>query len=225
MENSFQTSFIPKKPIGADSSRFKDPTSIFLIIPIIILVISVVLSILLFAYKSILVKQESNLSASLLSIKGSFEQDTIKELNVFDNRTKIARDLLDNHFVFSPMFKLLGEITIPSVQYKKFDQQTTNKVSTINIEGIARDYRSIALQVDAFNTSKGSPFKEVVFSDILKDKSNNITFKLSFNVDPSLLSYKNNKTTEVDMVDNFIPPSGTPTTILPSLQNINNKIQ
>lgn len=224
MENSFQTSFIPKKPVGTNTSRFKEPISIFLVVPILILIISVLLSIFLFIYKSTLVKQESDLSASLLSIRDSFEQDTIKELNAFDNRTKIARDLLDSHFVFSPMFKLLGEITIPSVQYKKFDQQTTDEGSTVNIEGIARDYKSIALQVDAFNTREGALFKEVVFSNILKDKSNNISFKLSFKVDPSLLSYENNRT-EVDMVGDFVPSSGVPGVTLPSLQNINNKIQ
>lgn len=90
------------------------------------------------------------------------------------------------------MFALLGEITIPSVQYTNFSQQTGADGFAVTIEGIARDYKSIVLQSDAFNTPKGSSFKNILFYNLTKDKSNNISFNLKFTVDPSLLSYKNN---------------------------------
>jgi hypothetical protein len=62
------------------------------------------------------------------------------------------------------------------------------------MSGIARDYKSIALQADVFNTNEGRMFKDVVFSNITKDKNNYVTFNVEFNVDPKLLSYGNSIT-------------------------------
>ena len=95
----------------------------------------------------------------------------------------------------------------------------------MKIEGVARDYRSIALQADMFNSTKGLSFKNVVFSNLVKDKNNNIIFDLKFNVDPALLSYEKNNlldnstaTTSVPPVNNIVPTitnTATPTTTNP----------
>ncbi len=193
MENSFQTSFIPKKPITTSgSSASSAPRSLLSIIAIILLIVSILLSLGLFGYKLYLTKQKESLSASLSEARDSFEQDTIEELSLFDERTKSAKQILNNHIVMSPMFALLGDITIPSIQYTNFSQQSNDKGFFVKIEGLASDYRSIALQADMFNSTKGRLFKDVLFFDLEKNKENNIGFNLKFNVDPSLLSYEKN---------------------------------
>jgi hypothetical protein len=191
MENSFQTSFIPKKPMVSSSSD-REPRSLFLWITTLLLIISVAASVILFVYKIYLTKQKESSSASLLIARDSFEKDTIDELELFDKRTEGAKQILSNHVVFSPMFALLGDITIPSIQYTNFNEQTTDKGHLINMEGLARDYRSIALQADMFNSVKGRSFSNVLFSNLVKDKNNNISFNLKFNVEPDLLSYEKN---------------------------------
>jgi hypothetical protein len=188
MENSFQTSFIPKKPMVSSTSD-KEPRSLLLWIATLLLIISVAASIILFVYKIYLTKQKESSSASLLLARDSFEKDTIDELELFDKRMGAAKVILGSHVVFSPMFALLGEITIPTVQYTNFSQQTSNKESIINLQGLARDYRSIALQANEFNSVKGRSFSNVLFSNLTKDKNNNISFDLKFNVEPDLLSY------------------------------------
>jgi hypothetical protein len=192
MENSFQTSFIPKKPINTTSVVNRRPTSLFTVFSIIVLVIMVLASAGLFVYKNYLNNQKETLSASLLKVRDSFEKETIDELELFDKRTGAAKQILDKHIVLSPMFELLGSLTIPSIQYTKFEHQTNEKGFYVKMSGIARDYRSIALQADVFNTAKGRYFKNVVFSNLLKDKNNYVTFNVEFNVDPSLLSYEKN---------------------------------
>ncbi len=191
MENTFQTSFIPKKPIVSSASD-KAPRSLFSLVATFLLVLSIVLSGGLFGYKLFLTKQKESLSASLNIARDSFEKDTIDELSLFDKRTEAAKQILSNHLVMTPMFTLLGDITIPSVQYTSFHQQATDKGFLVTIEGVARDYRSIALQADEFNSTKGLAFQNVLFSNLEKDKNNNILFNLKFNVDPSLLSYEKN---------------------------------
>jgi len=191
MENSFQTSFIPKKPIVSDSLN-REPRSLFLWIATFLLIISIAASVLLFVYRIYLTKQKESSSASLLLTRDSFEKDTIDELELFDRRTESAKQILSNHIVLSPVFALLGEITIPSVQYTDFTQQTSKEEFLVNMKGVARDYRSIALQADMFNSARGRSFGDVLFSDLTKDKNNNINFNLKFSISPDLLSYEKN---------------------------------
>jgi len=195
MENSFQTSFIPKKPIVGNpvSNGIRSSSvSLFTVISVVILIVVGVSAGGLFLYKNYLTSQEEVLSSSIIKARGNFDKDTITDLETFDKRSSAARTVLKNHIVLSPMFKLIGDLTIPQVQYTKFDHQTTDKGFTVRMSGIARDYRSVALQADVFNSAKGRSFKNVVFSNLTKDKTNYVLFDVTFDVDPSLLSYQNN---------------------------------
>jgi len=190
MENSFQTSFIPKKPVVYSTSN-KTPKSLLVIILTFLLIVSIIASVGLFLYKSYLLKQKESYSANLLAARDSFEKGTIDELALFDKRTKFAKEILDKHLVLSPIFVLLNEITIPSVQYTSFSHKNEKNNFTVEIEGVAKDYRSIALQANMFNSEKSHSFENVLFYNLNKNKNNNISFSLKFTVKPSLFSYQN----------------------------------
>lgn len=215
MDNSFQTSFIPKKLITPETP-IKQPKSLFSLIAIFLLVTTVLASGFLYFYKSYLTKQEQKLSASLSTDRDSFEKDTIDELELFNKRTDAAKEVLGNHVALSPIFALLGELTIPSIQYTKFEYQTNENGLVVDMEGVALDYRSIALQADMFNSIKGRSFENVLFSDLTKDKNNNITFKLQFNVNPDLISYKKNGITENSDSSSTTETTEQPTTVTSS---------
>ena len=197
MENSFQTSFIPKKPIldSNTSSTSSNTTSITMVVSFFIFIVMLLAAGGLFVYKNYyLVKNKEALSSNLLKIRDSFDRETITELEMYDKRTSVAKDVLSGHIVLSPLFEKINELTLSSIQYTKFDHKTTNNTFSVRMSGIAHDYKSIALQADVFNTSKGNMFKDVIFSNLTKDKSNYVTFDVEFNVDPALLSYANNVT-------------------------------
>jgi len=224
MENSFQTSFIPKKPMMASSVSVsgKEPVNFFSVIATLLLIVSILTAAGLFVYKIYLTKQKETLSSSLLINRDSFEKDTIDELELFNKRTDSAKKILSNHVILSPLFALLGGITIPQVQYTRFDQQIDDKgVVTVDMTGTARDYRSIALQADIFNGPKGSSLKNVLFSNLIKDKNNNVSFNLKFNVNPEILSYEKsvlleqstiNKNTTTQVTPTVAPVTTTPVT-------------
>lgn len=212
MENSFQTSFIPKKPIVGNNrpTGTNSTTSIFVVVSIFIFITMLLAAGGLYFYRSYLKTNKENLSSTLFKMKESFNKETIIELETYDKRTKAIRDVLGNHIVLSPLFELMNELTLPSIQYVKFEHSTTNKVFSVELSGVARDYRSIALQADIFNTSKGAMFKDVIFSNLTKDKNNYITFDVEFNVDPSLLSYSNNiLNTKPNIEENINPVSSS----------------
>ena len=194
METSFKTSFIPKKPIAQApvSTAASHSTSLFTLISVFILILSVVMTGGVYLYKGYLDKEKQSLADSLLKSRDRFDKDTIEELELFDKREKASRQVLDNHIVLTPLFSLLGNLTIPSIQYTKFEHRTTEKGFSVSINGVARDYKSIAIQADTFNSAKGRFFKNVVFSNLNRDKGNNVLFDLNFDVDPGLLSYDNN---------------------------------
>jgi hypothetical protein len=136
------------------------------------------------------------------------------------------------------MFKLLGDLTIPSIQYTKFSHDTTDKGFIVKMSGIATDYKSIALQADVFNSDQGRSFKNVVFSNLNKDKDGGINFDVEFVVDPSLLSYekdvllesaaqaKNAQTQDTSSLANPQQPAQAPATVpTADTSSLNSKTQ
>ena len=125
MENSFQTSFIPKKPIidnGSYSTGSKNK-SISIVISVSLLIIMAGSWAGLYFYRDYLNKNKESLSSSLEKIKGSFDENTISELEMYDKKTSIAKTILSNHVVATPIFEVLNDLTLPSIQYTKFSQK------------------------------------------------------------------------------------------------------
>src|ERR1035437_5152103 len=122
MKNSFQTSFIPKKPVTASIKATRPPTSFLTIFSIFVLILVGLAAGGLFLYKNYLNNQKEVLLTSLQKVRDSFESNTINALALYDKRAAAAHTILSNHIVLSPMFALLGNLTIPSIQYTKFDQ-------------------------------------------------------------------------------------------------------
>ncbi len=203
MENSFQTSFIPKKPIienGLSAGSNRNTISISIVVSVSLFIIMGVATGGLYFYKDYLLKNKEQLSVSLSKVRDSFDKDTITELETYDKKTSIAREILGNHIVMSPIFEVVNELTLSSIQYTKFVQEKKNDIFLVRMSGIARDYKSIALQADVFNTGKGQMFKSLIFSNLTKDKNNYVTFDLEFNVDPKLLSYYENLSLDVKQI-------------------------
>ncbi len=236
--NSFQTSFIPKKPIavaGAHEVPLHRPIRILLPISLIILFITAGLYGGLYLYKGKLLKEIDSSKASFSAVEKNFEPAKIQDLEAFNKKVGISKKLLASHVALSPLFYAINEITIPTVQFTKFSAE--NSVSAKNIDvkisGIARDYKSIAIQSQAFNDpNMAKYFKNVIFSKLVlsenKDTKGYVTFDLSFSVDPNLLSYEKkilqSKVAPASKQTNTTMPSGLTDTLLLD-ENINDQVQ
>ncbi len=197
--NSFQTSFIPKKPLVSGSQvpvSASRPMGVFNFLSILFVIMVIALYGGLFVYKNLLSKNLNNLHTSLKTSQNSFELETIGDLQLFDKRMAVSKQVMSGHIVFSPLFELISELTLPSVQFTKFGQTSSvdGRNILVNMSGLAKDYRSIALQAQVLNSDKGKYFKDVVFSNLgladEKDKKGYVKFEISFSVDPTLLSYE-----------------------------------
>mgnify|MGYP000856046212 FL=1 len=214
MEQNFQTSFIPKKPIIEDTTKSSTSSSFFVIITVLIFVTVVLAYGGLFLYSNILTKNITAKKEQLDRANERFEINRINELKLLDKRLKAGGKVLDKHISISPIFEILQEITMKTVRYTKFAYEVTDKGEiNVKMNGQALGYRYIALQADLFSKEKN--LIEPVFSNLSLDDKSNVNFDLTFAVDPSLVDYEQKLQRET-------PSSVESNTSIIDLNNINN---
>lgn len=191
MEQNFQTSFIPKKPMIEERTSVSRPTGLFTIISIFIFFTVVIGTGALYFYDGILAKNIIKMENDLNLAKERFEPSKIIQLQVLDKRLNASNEILSKHIAISPIFETLQAITLKTISYTKFsydlDDSKNIKVN-VKMSGVAVGYRSVALQSDLFTENKN--LIDPVFSNLLLDDKGNVTFDLDFSVDPTFIDYK-----------------------------------
>lgn len=206
MEQNFQTSFIPKKPIIEERTAAPRPVSFFNVIAIFIFFTMLVTSVGVYFYQNYLVGQITTMDTSLNSAKGRFEPAAIVQLQTLDKRLSAAKEVLAKHIAISPIFQLLQTVTMKTVRYTSFSYTfVTDKSNKINIKmsGGAVGYRSIALQSDLF--TKRKEIIDPIFSNLALDDKGNVLFDLDFSIDSSLIDYKTMLQRSIDQPVNVVP--------------------
>jgi len=191
MDQNFQTSFIPKKPMIEQRVVATEPVSLFLIIAIFVFFAVVIGTGGLYFYNGILAKNIIKMENDLNLAKNRFEPSKIVQLQVLDKRLNASTEILSKHIAISPIFKALQDITMKTVGYTKFSyglDDTKNAKIIIKMSGVAVGYKSVALQSDIF--AKNKYLIDPVFSNLLLDDKGNVLFDLEFSVDPNFVDYK-----------------------------------
>jgi hypothetical protein len=189
MEQNFQTSFIPKKPmVEQPAATVKRPMSLLLIIAIFIFFVMILGSLGVYFYKGVLVGNVAKMQTDLNLAKNSFEPAKITELEVLDKRLNASSEILSNHIVVSPIFEVLQALTLKTIRYTKFSYDVTDTGIMVNMSGQAVGYRSIALQADLFNQNKN--IIDPSFSNLTLDDKGDVLFDLQFSVDKSFINYE-----------------------------------
>lgn len=193
MEPTFQTTFIPKKPVTPVTSKTKPRGVVtFLgVIATLFFLASVVVYAILYIYKKQITSSIESTTSSLERQSETFDSNVVLELDDVNRRLQSAEILLENHTVITPLFKSLEEITLKTVRFSNFsfdiDLANTRNV-IVKISGTAQSYDAIALQSDMF--SRNRFLKDPVFSNLVPDSKGAVNFDLTFLVDPSFLLYK-----------------------------------
>ncbi|MFA5840689.1 MAG: hypothetical protein WC847_00210 [Candidatus Paceibacterota bacterium] len=191
MEQNFQTSFIPKKPMLKETTVSARPVSIFLIISLFVLFTVLLATGGLYFYKGIVTKNITEMEKTLNLARNRFEPAKITELQTFDKRLRASTEILGKHMTVTPIFTALEQLTMKSVRFTKFSYSLGGEDKagiSIKMSGIAIGYRSIALQSDLF--AKNKNLIDPVFSNLVLDNSGNVLFDLDFSVDPGFVNYK-----------------------------------
>ena len=192
MEQNFQTSFIPKKPIVEDVVVHSRPTSLFTVLALFAFFAVLIAFGGVYFYRGVLTKQVNTMNDQLKLAKNSFEPEKIDALQQLDKRLNAASEVLSKHVAISPIFETLQKYTLKSIRYSKFEYTFASDSGTaldVKITGQALGYKSIALQADLFN-KHDKEIIDPVFSNLSLDLKGNVIFQLEFSVDPSFINYK-----------------------------------
>ncbi|MBP7805012.1 MAG: hypothetical protein KA052_02170, partial [Candidatus Pacebacteria bacterium] len=193
MDNNFQTSFIPKKPLAEERTQVIKHTSIFSFLATLIFFGALAAAAGMYFYKASLTKSIETMNAQLESSKDVFEPSLINTLQRLDRRIANANQLLNNHIVVTPIFDALEINTLKTVQFTKFTYATPADTASpvlVKMSGKARSYSDIALQSDQLATNPN--IHNSIFSDLsLDQKTGMVSFNLSFTIDASLVRYVN----------------------------------
>lgn len=183
-------------PVRHTPRPVQKSVSIFYVIAFVLLIVVGGAYAGLYFYRSGLTASIAEAKKSLKLAEGSFEPEAISDLQLFDKRVIASKQVLASHIILSPFFDLLSSLTLPSVQFNGFNISvgSDGKNFVVKMSGLAKDYRSIAIQAQTFNSNEGKYFKDVVFSNLtLSDEKENkgyVSFDISFYVDPVLMSYE-----------------------------------
>jgi len=209
MDQNFQTSFIPKKPMIEQRAIASRPISLFTVIAIFFFFAVILGTGALYFYNGILAKNITQMENDLTLAKNRFEPSKIVQLQVLDKRLNASSEILSKHIAISPIFKALQDITMKTVGYTKFSYDfdgSKNAKILIKISGIAVGYRSVALQSDLF--AKNKYLIDPVFSNLLLDDKGNVLFDLEFSVDPNFVDYKKTLEATGENFFNTLPDDG-----------------
>lgn len=196
MDQEFQTSFIPKKPIqekkpGKVSKRAPGALNV---VAVVIFFASILGAAGAFVYQGSLVKKIDQMQESLNRAKDLFEPSVITTIQDLDKRIKAAEEILQNHIAVSPIFvDLLEPWTLPEIRYTNFSYEIGEgeeaNLIAVDMSGEAKDYEHIAFQADLFGEDKY--IKNPIFSSFSTNKEGYVEFDLTFSVDRSLVSFQN----------------------------------
>ncbi|MEK7572616.1 MAG: hypothetical protein AAB493_02040 [Patescibacteria group bacterium] len=189
MDQNFQTSFIPKRPIVEEKTASSSSVGLFTIISLFIFFAVSLGSGGLYFYKGVLEKSKIKMENDLSLAKNRFEPATINRLKNSDERLNAAAEVLSNHIAISPIFQILESLTMKNVRYTKFSYALNNENNVeVKMSGQTIGYRSVALQADLF--SKNKNLIDPIFSNLTLDNKGNVLFDLTFSVDPTFVDYK-----------------------------------
>ncbi len=189
MEQNFQTSFIPKRPMVEEKASGARPVGLLTIVSILIFFSVVIATGALYFYKVALGRNLTQMETNLSLAKNRFEPSKILQLQILDKRLRASDEVLSRHVIISPVFKALQAITMKTVSYSKFGYSIDDSGrASIDMSGVAEGYRAVALQADLF--SKNKNFLNPVFSNLSLDDKGKVLFDLEFSVDPDFINYK-----------------------------------
>lgn len=204
MEQNFQTSFIPKRPMVEERATSARPVGLLLLISVLFFFAMLIASGGLYFYKGIVAKSITKMEQDLLLAKNRFEPSRIAQLQVLDRRLKAGTEILDKHVAITPIFQALESVTMKSVRFTKFSYELEESGTVhVKMSGVAVGYRSVALQSDLF--AKNESFQDPVFSNLALDNSGNVLFDLEFGIDPAFVDYQSVLQNQAQAVD-IVPP-------------------
>ena len=208
MDQKFQTSFIPKRPVigmgGSMQMSHKQGgagVSIFMTLAVLLFIASLAGVGGAYFWKQYLISAQDGFKQSLTAKGKEFNVDQIAHLKEVNNQIDMARQLLKNHVASSQIFNIVSKFTIEGVRFLSLDLKAPSDQSSnlsISMKGYGTNLSAVAFQSDVFGSLEqyglNSVVKNPIVSDPSLDPAGVVTFGFTADINPSSLMYENSVT-------------------------------
>lgn len=182
------TSFVPKQPVRSGSPYAKSGGNTFFIVSLIVLAVAIVASVGVFGYEQYLKSVRDAKAEEVRVAQETLSTATVEEFIRTRNRFIAAGSILDSHTAASSFFELLESMTLENVRFSSLSFEVAEDGSAkISMDGVARTFNALAAQSSAFAGER--KIKRAIFSEITVAPNSTVTFNLTAELDPSLLSF------------------------------------
>jgi len=211
METKFQTSFIPKKPLISDSRIpiARGGTNILMIIASILFIISIVGAVFSVLWINILNKDQKNYKDELAKMQDKFPIADIENLKAINKKIELSKKLLKNHMAVEEIFSIIGQLTSENVRFTSFTFTPPTKDAdgvNITLNGIAKNYYSIAFQSDVFGQSSkfgtNKILKNPIVSSVSEQLNGTVNFGFNAVINPEDIRYYKIMKERGEIIDN-----------------------
>jgi hypothetical protein len=191
MEQNFDTSFIPKRPIFKEeaSVRRHEPIPVVTLFGFAIFFAALIITGVVFYFSQKEAKAVESLATELATEKERFNPQAIEELKAVSVRLKFAKDVVDNHVAASPLLDLIQDVTIKSVYYTGFDLKREEKTGySLRLQGKAPSYGMLYAQMQAYRAEPKIRSVEIGTNQ-LDERSGEATFEVTLVLSPEVMKY------------------------------------
>jgi len=204
MDPKFQTSFIPKKPLGQPAMGLpggqkakKAASSLFMTISVIVFIASLLGAGGAYAWKQILLSSRDSYQKELSDREKQFNPTLINQLKEANVKIDTARQLLANHLASSEIFDIVRRFTVENVRFLSMDIASPLDGSSglsMSLQGYGTSFSAIAFQSQVLGQLEQYGLRQVVKNPIISDPSlgqnGTVAFGFSATIDPTSISYE-----------------------------------
>lgn len=182
------TSFTPHAPPAAARGFKLDFMGAFGFLAYLVLFAVVALAVGVFVYGQMLARTQASKDEELLKAEQAIDTATAENFVRLDNRLSTGKALLTNHVLFSNFFALLEKLLPATVRFSSLRIAVADsKKITLEGSGTAKNFNALAVASESL-ASDGN-IKNAIFSKLVVNKDNSVTFSLSADIARELLSY------------------------------------
>ena len=195
-ESNYSNSFIPKdehtKQVRNHIERIRNYLNALMAISVTLFTAAIIVAVGSYLYGEHNESQLTKLQEDLKQETLDADDEIIKELNRFDTRLKVARQLLEDHKLVTPLLYELEKYVLEVVQLKSVSLDSTADFKLeLSGQGESLNYQSLATQSDAFSESKY--FSNPIFTSFERNEDDFISFNFVLTVDDDITKAINNE--------------------------------
>ena len=202
-------SFIPKQgESGSSSTRHYAGGKQLNLVAFLTFVLAFAVCAGLFFYKKQAQSKQAKAEQELIQARQAFEPELINELDKLAKTINTAETLVNEHTALTPLFPLIEETTLKSVQFSSMEVSISNEstqtpnegnengesssepsLATVSLTGTGPGYASVALQLSEIVDH--DQLLNPVLSEYSLTEEEKVDFSIEFSVPQSELRYVN----------------------------------